>query len=90
MKAYYIIKMFILPFMLGVYILFLLTIAAAHYSGGWIVVFVDKYREGFLEVIMLTSLLPFASYVTFKETFLAIREVRKRRKKKKPDPSRNP
>lgn len=80
MRVYHIIKMFVLPFMLGIYILFLLTIAAAHYAGGWVVVLVDKYEEGFFEVVLLTAVLPFASYVTFREVVAAYREARYKKK----------
>jgi len=83
LKVYQIIKMFILPFMLGVYVMFLMTIAAAHYAGGWVVVLVDKYEvlvdkyeEGFFEVVLLSSLLPLAAYVTFREVVAAYREAR--------------
>ena len=80
MKVYQIIKMFILPFMLGVYVMFLMTIAAAHYAGGWVVVLVDKYEEGFFEVVLLSSLLPLAAYVTFREVIAAYREARNKKK----------
>ena len=76
MKLYNLVKMFVLPFMLGVYVMFLMTIAAAHYSGGWIVVLVDKYQEGFAEVMLLATVLPLATYVTFRETIVAYREAR--------------
>lgn len=76
MRLYSIVKMFVLPFMLGVYVMFLMTIAAAHYAGGWVVVLVDKYREGLTELILLASVLPPATYVTFRETAVAYRELR--------------
>ena len=81
MKLYPAVKMFVLAFMLGVYVLFLATVIAAHHAGGWIVVMVDKYREGLLEVILLSSILPLASYVTFKEIRAALHEIRRERKR---------
>jgi len=79
-RAYSIVKMFVLAFMLGVYVLFLATIAAAYHAGGWVVVLVDKYQEGLMELILLCSVLPLASYVTFKEIATSYREIRKAKK----------
>ena len=80
MRLYNIVKMLVLTFMLGVYVMFLMTIAAAHYAGGWVVVLVDKYEEGFFEVVLLSSLLPLAAYVTFREVVAAYREARNKKK----------
>jgi len=72
--------MFVLPFMLGVYVLFLITIAVAYYAGGWVIVLVDKYQEGFFEIVLLTSILPLASYVSIKEAAIAFHEIRRKHK----------
>ena len=76
MRLYRIVKMFVLAFMLVVYILFLLTIAAAHYAGGWVVVLVDRYHEGMFEIVLLASILPLAAYVTFREIYQEIKGKR--------------
>ena len=78
--VYGIIKIFVLFFMLTIYILFFLTITVAHHSGGWIVVLVDKYQEGFLEVILLASILPLATYVVIRETISTYRNLLRRRR----------
>ena len=80
MRLYGIVKMFALTLMLGVYVLFLMTVATAHYAGGWVVVQVDKYGEGLFEVALLSALLPLAAYVTFREVAAAYREVRGRKR----------
>jgi len=79
-RLYPIAKAFVLPFMLGVYILFLLTIAAAHFSGGWVVVLVDKYHEGLAELVLLSALLPLSAYVVYREVSSAIHEARYKKK----------
>ena len=81
MRLYNIVKMFVLAFMLGVYILFLVTIAAAYYAGGWVVVLVDKYQEGLVELVLLASVLPLASYITFREIVASYREIKKKQPK---------
>ena len=81
LKIYPFIKMFVLAFMLGVYVLFLVTIAAAYYAGGWVVVLVDKYQEGLIELVLLTSVLPLASYITFREIATSYREIKKKQSK---------
>jgi len=80
LRIYPLIKMFVLGFMLGVYVLFLITIAAAYYAGGWVVVMVDKYQEGTAEIILLSSLLPLATYVTLREATTAYKEIKKQRR----------
>lgn len=81
MRLYIVVKMFVLAFMLGVYVLFLATIAAAYYAGGWVVVLVDKYQEGLFEMVLLSSVLPLASYVTFREIATSYQEIRRRKRK---------
>jgi len=76
LRLYNIVKMLVLTFMLGVYMLFLITIATAYYAGGWVVVMVDKYQEGIIELTILASVLPLATYVTFKEVITAYRELK--------------
>lgn len=80
MKLYNIIKIFTLAFMLGVYILFTLTLVAAYHSGGWIVIIIDKYHEGLAEVILLTSILPLTTYVTIKEILSSLNTLKTQRK----------
>jgi len=80
LRTYNIAKMFVLAFMFGVYIVFLATIAAAYHAGGWVVVLVDKYQEGLMELVLLSSVLPLASYITFKEIATSYREIRKAKK----------
>ena len=79
MRIYGVAKMFTLAFMLGVYVLFLLTVATAYHAGGWVVVLVDKYQEGLAELVLLASVLPLASYVVFREIASTYREIRGRR-----------
>jgi len=81
LRLYIVVKMFVLAFMLGVYVLFLATIAAAYYAGGWVVVLVDKYQEGLFEMVLLSSVLPLASYVTFREIATSYQEIRRRKRK---------
>jgi len=73
LRIYVVAKMFVLAFMFAVYVLFLTTVAVAYFSGGWVVVLVDKYREGLAELVLLASLLPVVAYVTFKEIAAARR-----------------
>jgi len=82
LRLYSIVKMFVLAFMLGVYVLFLVTIAAAYYAGGWVVVLVDKYQEGLFEMVLLSSVLPLASYVTFREIATAYQEIKRKKQKR--------
>jgi len=76
---YPITKAFVLLFMLGIYILFLITLAAAQYAGGWVVIKVDRFEEGTAEVILLSALLPIATYVVFREVATTVREIRRRK-----------
>lgn len=76
MRLYPAVKAFVLCFMLGVYALFTITLAAAWYAGGWVVVVVDRYREGLPELVMLAALFPLAAYVTTREVAGAVRQLR--------------
>ena len=74
--------MFVLTFLLATYVLFLTTISAAYFSGGWVVVLIDRYREGIWEVTLLLAVLPLASYVVIRELCASYRELKKIRRSK--------
>jgi len=69
---YSIAKAFAISLMLVTYVLFTLTMAVAHSSGGWIVVEIDKYHEGSAEVLFFSALSPLVAYVSLREISLAI------------------
>ena len=81
-RAYPLLKMFVLAFLLATYVLFLTTISAAYFSGGWVIVLVNKYREGLWEVTLLLAVLPLASYVVIRELCASYRELKKIRRSK--------
>jgi len=68
--------MAVLAFMFGVYTLFTVTVAAAYFSGGWVIVMVDKYREGLAELVLLILLFPAVAYVTVRE-IASVRRLKK-------------
>jgi len=74
--------MFVLAFLLATYVLFLTTISVAYFSGGWVIVLVNKYREGLWEVALLLTVLPLASYVVIRELRASYRELKKIRRSK--------
>ena len=81
--AYLVIKAFALAISLSAYILLLTTIFFAHMDGGWIIIMINKYHEGFLELVLLAALLPLVGFVSIKESVHAIFEFRKIKKKLK-------
>ena len=81
-RAYPLLKMFVLAFLLATYVLFLATISVAYFSGGWVVVLIDRYREGLWEVTLLFAVLPLASYVVIREMRTSYREIKKIRRSK--------
>ena len=81
--AYLVIKAFALALSLSAYVLLLTTIFLAHLDGGWIIITINKYHEGFLELALLTAFLPLVAFIQIKESIHAIFEIRKIKKKLK-------
>jgi len=81
--TYCAIKAFSLAISLSAYILLLTTIFLAHLDGGWIIITINRYHEGFLELALLTAFLPLVAFIQIKESMHAIFEIRRIKKKLK-------
>jgi len=64
---YELLKAFALLVLMTVYLLFTFTLAVAYYSGGYVVLSINRFKEGLAEVVMLIALMPLLLYVVCRE-----------------------
>jgi len=70
---YELLKAFVLLVLMTVYLLFTFTLAVAYHSGGYVVLSIDKFKEGLIEVVVLFSLTPLLLYVVYREVVFSLK-----------------
>jgi len=56
-----------------VYLLFTFTLAVAYHSGGYVVLSIDRFKEGLIEVVVLAALTPLLLYVVYREVLSCLK-----------------